>query len=100
MQMHTEDEEIQAFVWQVFINQYFLLFFRATSQEPNQITVLEFGYQLDFIFELYETLPWMWRKSLHRYLQSLGKLALGGNIFLVKLFLQSTLLHHVCQLGS
>ena len=56
MQMHTEDEEIQAFVWQVFINQYFLLFFRATSQEPNQITVLEFGYQLDFIFELYETL--------------------------------------------
>ena len=54
--MHTEDEEIQAFVWQVFINQYFLLSLRATSQEPNQITVLEFGYQLDFIFELYETL--------------------------------------------
>jgi hypothetical protein len=55
--MYTEDEEIQAFVWQVFINQYFFLFLRATSQEPNQITVLEFGYELDFIFELCETLP-------------------------------------------
>jgi hypothetical protein len=57
MQMHTKDEEIQAFVWQVFIDQYFLLFLGATSQEPNQIPVLEFGYELDFIFELSETLP-------------------------------------------
>jgi len=55
--MYTEDEEIQAFAWQVFINQYFFLFLRATSQEPNQITVWEFGYELDFIFELCETLP-------------------------------------------
>jgi hypothetical protein len=57
MQMHTKDEEIQAFVWQVFIDQYFLLFLGATSQEPNQIPVLEFGNELDFIFELSETLP-------------------------------------------
>jgi len=50
---------------------------RATPQEPNQIHVLEFGYELDFIFELHETLSGMRRKSLHRYLQSLGKLALA-----------------------
>jgi hypothetical protein len=56
MQMHTEDEEIQASVWQVLIDQYFLLFLRATSQEPNQIHVLEFGYKLEFILKLCETL--------------------------------------------
>jgi hypothetical protein len=56
MQMHTKDEEIQAFVRQKFIHQYFLLFLRATSHEPNQVTVLEFSYELDFIFELCETL--------------------------------------------
>jgi hypothetical protein len=56
MQVHTKDEEIQAFVWQVFVHQYFLLFLRATPQEPNQIAMLEFGYELDFIFELCETL--------------------------------------------
>ena len=77
MQIYTEDEEIQAFVWQVFINQYFFLFLRATSQELNQITVLQFGYELDFIFELCETLPWMWSKSLDCYLHSISKLALG-----------------------
>jgi hypothetical protein len=52
----TKDKEIQAFVWQIFIDQHFLLSLRATSHEPNQISVLEFGYQLDFVFELYETL--------------------------------------------
>ena len=50
--MHTKNEEIQAFVRQVFIDQYFLLFLRATSQEPNQIGVLEFGYELEFILKL------------------------------------------------
>jgi hypothetical protein len=30
--------------------------------------VLEFGYELDFIFELSETLPWMWSESLDCYL--------------------------------
>jgi hypothetical protein len=57
MQMRTKDERIQTFVRQVFIDQYFFLFLRATSQEPNQIAVLEFGYELDFVFELCETLP-------------------------------------------
>jgi hypothetical protein len=57
MQMRTKDEGIQAFVRQVFIDQYFFLFLRATSQEPNQIAMLEFGYELDFVFELCETLP-------------------------------------------
>jgi hypothetical protein len=56
MKTCTKNEEIQAFIWQVFIDQYFLLFLRATPQEPNQIPVLEFGYELDFIFKLYETL--------------------------------------------
>jgi hypothetical protein len=56
MQMHTKDEEIQASVRQVLIDQYFLLFLRATSQEPNQIRVLEFGYKLEFILKLCETL--------------------------------------------
>jgi hypothetical protein len=56
MQMHTKDEEIQAFVRQVFIHQYFLLFLRAATHEPNQVTVLEFGYELDFILKLCETL--------------------------------------------
>jgi len=55
--LHTEDEEIQAFVGQVFIDQYFLLFLRATPQEPNQVPVLELGYELDFISEFGETLP-------------------------------------------
>jgi hypothetical protein len=54
--MRTEDEVIQTFVWQVFIDQHFLLFLRATSQKPNQIRVLEFRYELDFILELCETL--------------------------------------------
>jgi hypothetical protein len=54
--MHTEDEEIQASVWQVLIDQYFLLFLRATSQEPNQIHVLKFGYKLEFILKLCEAL--------------------------------------------
>jgi hypothetical protein len=54
--MHTKDEVIQAFVRQVFIDQYFLLLSRATSQEPNQIQVLEFGYEMEFILKLYETL--------------------------------------------
>jgi hypothetical protein len=56
MQMHTKDEEIQTLVWQVFIHQYFLVLLRATSQEPNQIAMLEFGYELDFISEFSETL--------------------------------------------
>jgi hypothetical protein len=50
VQIYTKDEEIQAFVWQVFIDQYFLRILGATSQEPNQILVLEFGYELDFVF--------------------------------------------------
>jgi hypothetical protein len=52
----TKDEEVQAFVWQVFVDQYFLPSLRVTSHEPNQISVLKFGYELNFIFELYETL--------------------------------------------
>ena len=77
MQIHTKDKEVQAFVRQVFIDQYFLLSLRATSQEPNQIAVLEFGNELDFIFELCETLTWMWSKSFNCYLQSFRKQALG-----------------------
>jgi hypothetical protein len=42
--------------------------------------VLEFGYELDFIFKLYETLSWMWSKSLDCYLQSLGKVSLDKKI--------------------
>jgi hypothetical protein len=56
MEICTEDEEVQAFVWQVFVDQYFLLSLRATSHEPNQISVLKFGDELNFIFKLYETL--------------------------------------------
>jgi hypothetical protein len=52
----TEDKEIQAFIWQIFIDKHFLLSLRTTSNEPNKISVLEFGYQLDFVFELSETL--------------------------------------------
>jgi hypothetical protein len=55
-EISTEDKEIQAFSRQIFINQHFVFSFRATSQEPNQISVLEFGNQLDFIFELSQTL--------------------------------------------
>jgi hypothetical protein len=55
-EINTEYKEIQAFIWQVFINQHFVFSLRATSQEPNQISVLEFGNQLDFIFELSQTL--------------------------------------------
>jgi hypothetical protein len=46
----TKDEEVQALVWQVLIDQYFLLSLSATSHEPNQISVLKFGYDLNFIF--------------------------------------------------
>ena len=42
-----------------YISNFFLTL-DATSQEPNQICVLELGYELDFIFELSEPLPWMW----------------------------------------
>jgi hypothetical protein len=56
MQICTEDEEVQAFVWQVFVDQYFLFSLRATSHEPNQISVLKFGDELNFILKLYETL--------------------------------------------
>ena len=56
MQICTKDKEVQAFVWQVFVDQYFLLSLRAASHEPNQIPVLQFGNELNFIFELYETL--------------------------------------------
>jgi len=48
-------------------------------KEPNKISVLEFGYELDFVFELCESLAWMWSESLDCYLQSLGKLALVRN---------------------
>lgn len=66
MQMHTKYEEIQTFVWQVFIDQYFLWFFGATSQQFNQIPVLELGNELYLIFELYESLARMRSKSLNR----------------------------------
>jgi hypothetical protein len=56
METHTKDKEVKAFVWQVFINQYVLLSLRTTSQEFDQVCVLEFCYELYLIFELYETL--------------------------------------------
>jgi len=55
----TKDKEIQAFIWQIFIDQHFLFSLSATSQEPNEISVLEFGNQSDFIFELAVTLSRM-----------------------------------------
>jgi hypothetical protein len=57
MRSNTKDKEVQAFIWQIFIYQYFLLSLIATSQELNQICVLKLGYELDFISELCETLP-------------------------------------------
>lgn len=36
-----KDKQVQAFVWQVFVDQNILLLLRATSQEPDQIPVLE-----------------------------------------------------------
>jgi hypothetical protein len=54
--IYTKNEEVEAFVWQVFIDQNFLFSMRATSQEPNQVPVLKLCYELNFIFELYETL--------------------------------------------
>ena len=78
--MHTKDEVIQAFVGQVFIDQYFLLLLRAASQEPNQIHVLKFGYELNFIFELHQTLSGMWIKSLYCNFSSIGKVALGKKL--------------------
>lgn len=55
--LHTKDKEVQAFIWQIFIHQNFFLALNAASQEPNQICVLEFRYELYFILELYKTLP-------------------------------------------
>jgi hypothetical protein len=40
--------------------------------------VLKFGDELNFIFKLYETLVWIWIKSLNCYLDSLGKMALAN----------------------
>jgi hypothetical protein len=56
IQIYTKDEEVKAFVLQVFIDQYFLDSVRTTPQESNQISVLKLCYELNFILELYETL--------------------------------------------
>lgn len=56
MQMCTKYEEVQAFVEHVFIDQYLFLSLRATSQQSHQIPMLKLGYELNFIFELYQTL--------------------------------------------
>jgi hypothetical protein len=39
--------------------------------------VLKLCYELNFIFELYETLSWIWSKSLNCYLRSIRKVSLG-----------------------
>ena len=45
--------------------------------DPNQIPVLEVGYQLDFVLELSVTLSWMWSKSLNCYIQPIRKQTLS-----------------------
>ena len=48
--LQTKEEEIQAFVGHILINQYLLIPLGAVSQNSHKILVLQLGYKHDFIF--------------------------------------------------
>jgi hypothetical protein len=54
---HTKNEGIQAFVWQIFVNQQFLISPNAATKKSDEISVLQFGNQDYFISEFLCTLP-------------------------------------------
>lgn len=44
---------IQAFVGQIFVDQYLLFLMNTATEQPNKVFVLKFCYKLDLIFELH-----------------------------------------------
>ena len=48
--LQTKEEEIQAFVGHVFIDQYRLILLNAAAQNFHKIHVLQLDYKHDFIF--------------------------------------------------
>ena len=52
----TKSKGDQAFVRYVFIDQYVLIVLNATTENFHKITVLKFGNQNNFIFQLVQSL--------------------------------------------
>lgn len=63
--VQTENVIVQAFVQHVLIDQHLLLPFNATSQDSDQIPVLEIRDQNYFILELFIALSRIPRHSFH-----------------------------------
>lgn len=52
----TKNEMIQAFILEVFINQHSFFSTNAASQKPDEVSMLKFSDQDDFILELFNAL--------------------------------------------
>lgn len=52
----TKNEMIQAFILQVFVNKHSFFSTNAASQKPDEVSMLKFSDQGDFILELFNAL--------------------------------------------
>ena len=72
----TEDEEVEALVVHILVDEHLLVGLHAAPQQAHQVGVLQLGDQLDLRLELHQTLHRHRRQPLDRDLQAAGQLTL------------------------
>ena len=87
VKLRTKNKAVQTFVWHIFINQHSFIAFNAATYELDKITVLKFGNQHNFIFELLQPLTRLLWKPFHSKLLPILQSSLQTKlleIFLIK----------------
>jgi len=72
----TEDEEVEALVVHVLVDEHLLVGLHAAAQQPDEVGVLQLGDELNLRLELHEALHRARRQALDGDLQPAGQLAL------------------------
>jgi hypothetical protein len=75
----TEKDQVEAPVGDQLVDEQPLLLLQADAKEPDEVLVLQLGYQSELVLELLHSLRRVLRQPLHRYFVAVGEDALNSS---------------------